>query len=41
MLFSEARECPCAYVKEKKNKNAIHIFNMVDISVNPIREKNF
>ena len=41
MLFSEAREEPCAYVKDKKNKNAIHIFNMVDISVNPIREKNF
>ena len=41
MLFSDAREWPCAYVKEKRTKNAVHIFNMVDISVNPIREKNF
>ena len=41
MLFSETRDYPCAYVNRKRTKYAIHIFNMVDISVNPNREWNF
>ena len=41
MLFSETRDYPCVYVNRKRTKYAIHIFNMVDISVNPNREWNF
>jgi len=41
MLFSETRDYPCEYVNRKRTKYAIHIFNMVDISVNPNREWNF
>ena len=38
MPFSETREYPYAYVNRKRTINAIHIFNMDDISVNPNRE---
>jgi len=38
MPFSETREHPYAYVNRKRTINAIHIFNMDDISVNPNRE---
>ena len=38
MPFSETRDYPYAYVNRKRTINAIHIFNMDDISVNPNRE---
>ena len=38
MPFSETRDYPYAHVNRKRTINAIHIFNMDDISVNPNRE---